>query len=50
MTIIAQHIDAKARPPCSVRLIDRRTGHVHRIDGHGPALREARIESLSTRQ
>lgn len=33
MTIQDQNIDAKARPLYSVRLIDRRTGQVHRVNG-----------------
>lgn len=33
MTIQGQNIDAKARPLYSVRLIDRRTGQVHRVNG-----------------
>lgn len=33
MTAQGQHIDANARPLYSVRLIDRRTGQVHRVNG-----------------
>ena len=33
MTIQGRNIDAKARPLYSVRLIDRRTGQVHRLNG-----------------
>jgi hypothetical protein len=33
MTTQSQNIDAKARPLYAVRLIDRRTGQVHRVNG-----------------
>lgn len=33
MTIHSQPIDATARPLYSVRLIDRRTGQAHRVNG-----------------
>jgi hypothetical protein len=33
MTIQGQQIDATSRPLYSVRLIDRRTGQVHRVNG-----------------
>ena len=33
MTFISQTIDAKTPPLYSIRLIDRRTGQVHRVNG-----------------